>query len=204
MLASSTIIEDVENMRKSGLASLAMFYYDFREDEKKDLRGLLSSILFQLCDQSDSYYDILAPFYSTHRDGAQSPGDDELVRCLKDVLSLPGQAPVYLVVDALDECPNTSALSSPRLELLTLLENLVDSRLPNLRMCVTSRPEADIKPILEPLTFRSVSLHDEQGQKEDIENYIKSVVNTNRNMRRWSPEHMQLVINVLTEKADGM
>jgi len=191
-------------MRKSGLASLAMFYYDFREKEKKDLRGLLSSTLFQLCDQSDSYYDVLASFYSTHRDGAQSPGDDELVRCLKDVLSLPGQAPVYLVVDALDECPNTSALSSPRLELLTLLENLVDSRLPNLRMCVTSRPEADIKPILEPLTFRSVSLHDEQGQREDIENYITSAVDTNRNMRRWSPEHRQLVINVLTEKADGM
>ena len=191
-------------MRKSGLATLAMFYYDFREDEKKDLRGLLSSILFQLCDQSDSYYDILASFYSTHRDGAQSPGDDELVRCLKDVLSLLGLAPVYLIIDALDECPNTSALSSPRLEVLTLLEDLVDSQLPNLRMCVTSRSEADIKPILEPLTFRSISLHDEQGQKEDIENYIKSVVNTNRNMRRWRPEHRQLVIDVLTERADGM
>ena len=191
-------------MRKSGLASLAMFYYDFREDEKKDFRGLLSSILFQLCDQSDSYYDILASFYSTHRDGAQSPGDDELVRCLKDVLSLPGQAPVYLIIDALDECPNISALSPPRLEVLTLLENLVDSQLPNLRMCITSRPEADIKPILEPLTFRSVSLHDERGQKEDIENYIKSVVNTHRKMRRWRPEHRQLVISVLTERADGM
>ena len=191
-------------MRKSGLASLAMFYYDFREDEKKDLRGLLSSILFQLCDQSDSYYDILASFYSTHRDGAQGPSDDELIRCLKDVLNLPGQAPVYLIVDALDECPNTSALSSSRLEVLKLLENLVDSQLPNLRICVTSRPEADIKPILEPLTFRSVSLHDERGQKEDIENYIESVVNTNRNMRRWRPEQRRLVINVLTERADGM
>jgi len=191
-------------MRESGLASLAMFYCDFREDEKKGLRGLLSSILFQLCDQSDSYYNVLTSFCSKHRDGAQSPSDDELVRCLKDVLSLPGQAPVYLIIDALDECPNTPALSSPRLEVLTLLESLVDSQLPTLRMCVTSRPEADIKPILEPLTFRSVSLHDEQGQKEDIEKYIKSVVNTNRNMRRWSPWHRRLVINVLTEKADGM
>ena len=191
-------------MRKSGLASLAMFYYDFREDGKKDLRGLLSSTLFQLCDQSDFYYDILASFYSTHRDGAQSPSDDELIRCLHDVLSLPGQAPVYLIVDALDECPNTSSLSSPRLEVLTLFENLVNSQLPNLRICVTSRPEIDIKPILEPLTFRSVSLHDEWGQKEDIENYIKSVVNTNRNMRRWTPEHRRLVTDVLTERADGM
>jgi hypothetical protein len=204
MFESSTIIEDIENMQKSGLASLAIFYYDFREDEKKDLRGLLSSILFQLCDQSDSYCDILASLYSIHRDGARSPGDDELVRCLKDVLSLRGQAPVYLIIDALDECPNKSALSSPRLDVLKLLEDLVDSQLSNLRICVTSRPEADIKPILEPLTFRSVSLHDERGQKEDIENYIKSVVDTNRNMRRWRPEHRQLVIDVLTERADGM
>ena len=204
MLGSSTIIEDVENMQKSGLASLAIYYYDFREDEKKDLRGLLTSILFQLCNQSNSYYDILSSFYSAHCDGAQSPGDDKLVRCLKDVLSLPGQAPVYLVVDALDECPNASALSSSRLEVLTLLEDLVDAQLPNLRICVTSRLEADIKPILEPLTFRSISLHDERGQKEDIENYIKSVVNTNRDMRRWRPEHRQLVINHLTERADGM
>ena len=191
-------------MQKSGLASLAMFYNDFREDEKKDLRGLLSSILFQLCDQSDSYYDILASFYSTHRHGARNPGDDELVRCLKDVLRVRGQAPVYLILDALDECPNTSALSSPRLEVLTFLEDLVDSRLPNLRICVTSRPEADIKPVLGPLAFRSISLHDERGQKEDIENYIKSVVDTNRNMRRWGPGHRQHVFDVLTKRADGM
>ena len=84
------------------------------------------------------------------------------------------------------------------------MEDLVEARISNLRICVTSRPEADIKPFLEPLTFRSISLHDESGQKEDIENYIRSVVNTNRKMRKWTPEHKQLVIEVLTEQADGM
>jgi hypothetical protein len=201
---SSTIIEEIDTMRKSGLASLAMYYYDFREDQKKDLHGLLSSVLFQLCDQSDLYHNILSTFYTTHRCGKQSPSDNELIHCLKDLLNLPGQAPVYLIVDALDECPNTSALSSPRGEVLKLLEDLIDSQVPNLRICVTSRPEADIMHILEPLTFRSVSLHDESGQKKDIENYIKSVVNTNRNMQRWKPEQKQLVIDVLTERADGM
>jgi hypothetical protein len=204
VLASSTIIEEIDTMRKSGLASLAMFYYDFKEDEKKDLRGLLSSVLFQLCDQSDSYYDILSTFYSAHRDGAQSPSDDELVRCLKNMLNLPGQVPIYLIVDALDECPRKSALTSPREAVLSLLEDLIDSQLPNLRICVTSRPEADIKSVLGLFTFLSISLHEERGQKEDIENYIKTVVNTNRSMRRWKPEHKQLVIDVLTERADGM
>ena len=180
-----------------------MFYYDFREDGKKDLRGFLSSILFQLCDQSDSYYTILSTFYSTHRDGVRNPSNDELIRCLKDLLGLPGQAPIYLIIDALDECPNTS-LPSQRDQVLVLLEDLVNSNLPNLRICVTSRPETDIKPILEPLTLRSVSLHDESGQKEDIENYIKSIVSTDRRMRRWTAEHKQLVIDVLTDRADGM
>ena len=75
---SSTVIEEINTMRKSGLASLAIFYYDFKEDEKKDLRGPLSSVLFQPCNQSDSYYVFLSTFYSTHRDGAQSPSDDNL------------------------------------------------------------------------------------------------------------------------------
>ena len=82
VLVSSTIIEEIEAMRKPGLAPLAMFYYDFKEDEKKDLRGLLSSVLFRLYNQSDSYYNVLSTFDSTHRKGAQSPSDNELVRCL--------------------------------------------------------------------------------------------------------------------------
>ena len=180
-----------------------MYYYDFREDQKKDLRGLLSSVLFQLCDQSDSYYNILSTFHSAHRDGKQSPSNDDLVRCLKALLNLRGTPPVYLIIDGLDECP-TSSLSSPREAILSFLEELVEARFPTLRICVTSRPEVDIKPVLEPLTFRSISLHDESGQKEDIGNYIMSVVNTNRKMRKWTPEHKQLVIDVLTERADGM
>ena len=191
-------------MQKSGLASLAIFYYDFREDGKKHVSGLLSSVLFQLCHQSDSYYDILSAFYSAHASGAQSPGDDQLVQCLMDLLKRPGSRPVYLVIDALDECPSTSSLSSPREKLLSFLEDLVDAQLQNLRICVTSRPEFDIKVILEPLAFRSISLHDERGQQEDIMKYIESTVNTNKNMQNWNREHKQLAIDVLTKKADGM
>jgi hypothetical protein len=161
-------------------------------------------MLVQLCHQSDSYCGVLSTFYSTHHDGAQSPSDDELVCCINNLLGLPGQAPVYLIVDALDECSNPPLLSSDRKNVLIFLEDLVDSQLPNLRMCVTSRPEADIKLVLEPLSFHSVSLHDGSGQIEDINNYIKSFVNSNRRTRRWKPEDKQLVIDVLIERADGM
>jgi hypothetical protein len=204
MLASSSIIQDIIGMQKAGLASLAFFYCDFREDQKKDLRGLLSSLLVQLCHQSDSYCDILFKFYSEHAEGERHPSDDELARCLADILKLPGHAPVYVIVDALDECPNSSAVRSPRAKVLNLIEELIESQFPNLRICVTSRPETDIKDILDTLTFRSVSLHDEGGQKRDIEDYIKSVIYTHPKNRRWRADHKRLVIDVLTEKADGM
>jgi len=191
-------------MQKSGLASLAFHYFDFREDGKKDRRGLLSSVLSQLCKQSDPYHDVISTFYSTSDRGTRSPSDNELAECLKHLLKLPGQAPVYLIVDALDECPDTSEVSSPRENILILLEDLIDSKLPNLRICVTSRPEADIKVALEPLTSHSVSIHDESGHQEDIENYIRFTVNSHRKMRRWKPEHKQLVIDSLKERADGM
>jgi hypothetical protein len=203
-LVSSTIIEDIDAMRKAGLASLAFFYCDFREDQKKDLRGLLLSLLVQLCHQSDSYCDMLFKFYSEHARGSRHPSDDALAGCLKNLLKLPGLAPVYLIVDALDECLSTSAVPSPRDEVLSLIEELTKSQIPNLRICVTSRPETDIKDVLDPLIFCSVSLHDESGQWGDIEEYIKSVINTNPKNRRWKAEDKQLVIDVLSKKANGM
>ena len=191
-------------MQKYGLASLGFFYHDFRDDQKKDRHGLLSSLLFQLCHQSDSYSDILTNFYLEHATGSQHPSDTALLRCLTEIVKLPGQALIYLIVDALDECPNTSAMPSPREKVLNLLEQLIDLQLPNLRICVTSRPETDIKSFLEPLAFRSVSLHDEIGQMEDIEKYIKSAVKKDPRNRKWKPEDKQLVIDVLIKNADGM
>jgi hypothetical protein len=203
VLASSTIIEEIKIIQRSGLALFAFYYYDSREDKKMDLYGLLSSVLFQLCEQSDSYYDILSAFYSRHGNSAKRPSDNDLVRCLIDLLKLPGLQPIYLIIDALDECPSTS-FSSPREALLSLLEDLVEAQLPDLHICVTSRPEVDIKAVLEPLAFRSVTLHEESRQKEDIKNYIESFVDADKKTKNWNLQHKQLVIDTLTEKADGM
>ncbi len=123
---------------------------------------------------------------------------------MTDMLSLPGQGPVYIIVDALDECPNSSGIPSPREKVLELIEELVKLELPNLHLCVASRPEVDIRMVLEPLTSLRVSLHDEIGQKEDIFRYIKSVIYSDRNMRKWKEEDKQHVVDVLCEKADGM
>jgi hypothetical protein len=54
------------------------------------------------------------------------------------------------------------------------------------------------------LTSLKISLHDESGQKEDIIKYIQSAVRSDRRMRRWREEDQILVIDTLSQNADGM
>jgi len=191
-------------MRELGLASLAFFYCDFRDDQKRHRRGLLSSFLVQLCQQSDAYYDPFSEFIMAHDHGSQDASDTELAQCLERLLALPGQAPVYIVIDALDECPMMTELPSPREEVLGFVEELSRLQVPNMRICVTSRPETDVELVLNPLAFRSVSLHGENGQVRDIEEYVKFVVGTDPNMQKWRKEDKELVIQVLTRKSGGV
>jgi hypothetical protein len=127
-----------------------------------------------------------------------------MVECLKEMLTLEAQGPTYIIMDALDECPTTSTIPSPREEVLELVDELVGLHLPNLHICVTSRPEHDIQVFLKHLTLHPVSLHDESGQQQDITDYVSSFVHSDRKMGRWREDDKDLVIKILSEKADGM
>jgi hypothetical protein len=81
---------------------------------------------------------------------------------------------------------------------------LVGLNLSNLHLYVASRPEIDIRKALEPLGPLQISLHDEVGQRDDIIKYIESVVYSDRKMRGWRDDDKQLVVDVLSEKSDGM
>ena len=200
----SAIIQDIEGMHAAGLATMAYYYFDFRDDKKQNCYGLVSSLISQLSAESDSCYNILSQLYSRYTRGIRKPDIDELKSCMTDMLSLQGQAPIYLIIDGVDECPNFPGRPSAPEEVLELVEEFVGLELPNLHLCVASRPEMDIRTVLEPLTSLKISLHDESGQKEDIIKYIKFVVRSDRSMRRWKEEDKQLVVDTLSDKADGM
>ena len=183
---------------------MAYFYFDFRDVDKQQLCNLLPSLLIQLSAQSNPCCDILSRLYSLYDYGVRKPSDRAMVECLKEMLASEVQGPTYIIMDALDECPNTSTIPSPREEVLDLVDELVDLHLPNVHICVTSRPDRNIQASLERLTRRAVSLHDESGQQQDIADYVAFLVHSNRNMRRWRTEDKDLVIKTLSDKADGM
>jgi hypothetical protein len=203
-MASSVIIHDLKVMSNAGSSFLAYFFFDFKDTGKQNSRALLSSLLVQLSDQSDMFCDTLSSLYSTHKQGSEQPTDDSLAQCLKDMLMTMGQVPIYLIMDALDECPNDSGIPSSREKVLKLVKELIGLHHPNLRMCVTSRPEFGICTTLKPLATQQVSLHDEIGQMQDIIDYVTSVVSSDERMKRWRDCDKTMVIERLTEKADGM
>ena len=207
MSVSSAIINNISTLCEAGLASMAYFYFDFRDVvDKQSRRNLLPSLLVQLSTRSVAFCDILSRLYETHDNGARQPSEKALTQCLKDMLTLPNQGPVYLIMDALDECPDTSDVRSPRELVLDLVKDLVSLRLPTLHICVTSRPEVDIHEALGPLAYQTVSLQDERGQKKDIADYIRTVVyaGSGKFMRRWGQEDKEHVIKTLSDRADGM
>jgi archaellum biogenesis ATPase FlaH len=119
------------------------------------------------------------------------------------MLSAAAEQPIYIIVDALDECPNFSGIPTPREDVLKFLEDLVDLGQSNLHICVTSRQEVDIKYVLEPLAS-TLSLHNEVGQMKDISDYVSNFVSTDRMMGRWRSAEKELVMKELSKKADGM
>ena len=203
---SSAIIEDIKSTLEERSALVAYHYFDSRDRHKRDVRGLLASLFFQLCDAYDSFQDVLHELYNTCHDGFEQPSDVALVNCLKAMLELSDRVPMFIILDALDECPCDTGTPSAREKVLDFVENLVLSNHTDLSMCITSRPEQDIRTVLNPLTSasRRVSLNEEGGQREDIYNYVRSYVQTDSAMRRWRAEDRELVINTLQKRADGM
>jgi hypothetical protein len=201
---SSSIINEIKTKCDHGLALMGYYYFDFKDIAKQGIRGLLTSLLSQFCAKSDRCYHILLDLYSENHAGSQQPDDEALAKALKEILILPDAPMRYIILDAIDECPNTSGFPTAREEILNFLEEIVGLKHPNFRICVTSRPEVDIRTFLEPLISLHMSLHDENGQKQDILDYISSIIRSDWRMRRWRPEDKQLVIDSLSARADGM
>ena len=118
IFTSSAVIEDIMAICEAGSALMAYFYFNLRDLDKQSCRDLLLSLVTQLSTRSSPYCDILHHFYETHEKGTLQPSDETLKKCLKEMLRLPGQGPIFIILDALDECPDSSGIPSPRDEVL--------------------------------------------------------------------------------------
>ena len=190
--------------REEGLALIAHFYFDFRDFSKQDVRGALSTLLTQLSAQSDTYFRIFERFYLKRDGGSKGPGKTALRKCLKSMLKLQDQGPIFIILDAIDECPDSAGTPSPRENVLEFVKWLSELRYSHVSICVTSRRETNIDAVLVPLAPRTISLHTENGQNEDIVSYIKWFIESDPKAQKWTKVDKELVLEKLSERKDGM
>jgi hypothetical protein len=205
LIISSAIIQHLMKLRDTGNATLAYFYFDFRDEQKQNVRNVVTSLLIQLSAYSKPCCDIIYRLYSTHGKGMQQPSNRILIDCLKEMLAIAAQHPIFIVMDALDECPDLG-MPTPREAVLNFVKDLVCLHLqvPNLHIFVTSRPEVDIQTRLKPFAVNAISLQDESRQKVAISNFVSSVMSSDEQMKQWLDEDKRLVAKELSERADGM
>jgi hypothetical protein len=204
-MISTSIIEDLERLRITELATVVYFYFDYREPNKQGARGLLSSLLIQLCAQSKACCAVLSNLYSACSRDIRQPNILTLTQCLKDMLTQLSSDSVYIVIDGLDECPSPGRPGPyPRWEVLKLLREIVGCHHPDLHICVLSRAEPDINKVLEPLASHRASIHEESGQVQDVAAYVKYLIHTDTRMRKWPPKDKEYVIETLARRSLGV
>ena len=204
---SSSIIQHIMKLRDAEQATLAYYYFDFREKQKQNIRNFIISILVQLSEDSHPCSKIFYRLYLSHGNGLRQPSNDVLMACLKEMLTVANQLPLFIIIDALDECTDTPGIQSSQeaiLDIVNDLAHLSHLRHPNLHLCVSSHPEIDVEAKLLPLAVIPVSLHGQSGRKRDIANYVGSVMSSDESLKKWRDEDKKLVVEELSERADGM
>ncbi|KAF9063929.1 hypothetical protein BDP27DRAFT_208667 [Rhodocollybia butyracea] len=186
---------------------LAFFYFDFRNSAKQTVYGLLSSLVSQLGSCSLLCNRLLSAFYKKHgTTHHQGPTSNLLFQCLESILhALPA---VYIVLDALDECPEATRSR----EMFSLLKKLIGIKDDGFHLLITSRPEQDIRQALsshkrpsshlsKQATYFVLDIGKTKQHADDIQQYISKEVLM---MKDWASTVQRTVKESLATKADGM
>jgi hypothetical protein len=186
---SSTIIEELA----SHSLVVAYLYFDFYS---KDIQthSVLRALIQQLSSKCTSIPDGLEKLFSSCADSGQSPSPEELKSTLKSIMS--SFENVYIVFDALDECPS-------RPEFLTLLEEIHGWDVDTLRILATCRKEQDIEETLSRLVSHQVFM-DERFVDGDIEVHVSRILDDDIRFSRCSPDMKENIKATLMEGAHGM
>jgi hypothetical protein len=199
-MCSSNVIEYFTT--KHGLddkTAICFAYYDYRAAGEQSLTQIGRALLKQLCRRSMTVPTNLLKF-------KQASSQPSLAGVQQSLIKLPADMKVdevYIVIDALDECPERD-----RPDIIRLLTKVM-TELPCAKVFVTSRREGDIERAFAETGTPTVQIQAENVMA-DIRSFAESEV---RKLRQGyhgkklfisSDGVAEKVVHSLTEEADGM
>jgi ankyrin repeat domain-containing protein 50 len=182
-------------------SAVAYWYFTFTDMEKQNVSNFLSSMIVQLLSQRTDTPQLLRDAFAQSLHGAHRPTTESLEKMLQAIIE--GFEHVYIIVDALDECPK---LDGSRERLLDRLQRILMWKRDPLHVFLTSRKETDIEATLrqsveslDNYVFKSP----ERYVRDDVQIFLQSMLQR-RTFGKWSPILKQEVEDVLLERAQGM
>ena len=192
---TSRVIEDVGRHCESAInAGLAIYYFSFSDGRKQSFNSLLLSLVAQLGGREPGLSMLQQEYDKPNR---SLLGVDALQEI---VLSSIGQYDeTFLVLDALDECPESE---EARRSILDGLERLA-RKASNLKVLATSRELLDIREHMDSFGADVLPIST-QPVDADIERYVGNELSRDRKLSRLDGDLKTLIMKTFAEKADGM
>lgn len=194
---SSTVIDDLGRICElDPYKYLAYWYFHFGDDFTKSVYSMARSLIRQL--SWSPLPSSLVKLWNKHRIPGSEPDLQTILSVLDDLLSsIPDQGQVYLVFDALDECPDSPNADSERKLLLSVIVDLLERHKDKVHILATSRPEKDIKDKLE--RFSTVDL--EAHLAEDMKQFVTAAISRDT-LQKYSEETRELIYHTLVNSED--
>jgi hypothetical protein len=175
---------------------VAFFYFDFRSKgvEPTSLLRALIKQLYLKSPKPAKVSDYLVNLFSDKENGQGSLSPEELKSTLKSIIG--AFKNVYIVFDALDECPD-------RHQFLGLIKEIQGWNLDTLHLLATSRDEQDIEKTLRGLVSHQISM-DESLVDSDIRVYVSRALKDDEKLSKYSAEKKETIETTLIDGAHGM
>jgi len=176
-----------------------VFYYFSFADTSQSCESLLNSLIVQLADQHASVTNMLEPIRIGHSNGGRTPELKFLIEIFRKSFFVICDT-VYVVIDALDECPHRD-----RSHLLKFLNDLMDWNIPGLHLLMASRVDPEIQEHIASRVNVEISIEKFHSSLDrDISVYVDEQLNNDRSLREWGDEVHSEIKRTLLDGANGM
>jgi archaellum biogenesis ATPase FlaH len=155
--------------------------------------NLLASLLEQLCRQQGSNFQEVEELHALHVQHTTRPSVPELSRLLQNQVRRFGK--VFIVIDALDECPEIDRTRDVFLGEIRKLPS-------NIHILVTSRPNTVIEQAFAGASRLEIYAHD-----NDVRRHVVARLETQSLLARHvaaDPSLQDAIISKILEKSQGM
>ncbi|KAI9375064.1 purine and uridine phosphorylase [Aspergillus egyptiacus] len=190
-ILASTVIDYLQ--RKFDAAPsicVAYIYFNYKRHEMQRLSKVLGSLLRQLLINRQHIPQVVKEFYRQHKARNQRPSSSTLTEAIKQVTALYSR--VFIVVDALDECPTADGRRGQFLSILFSLQAEF-----NANVLATSRALPEI--VEQFSNHRRLEI---RAQDEDIQIYLDGRIAKSRLPLLSS--HQDLIKAEIMNVVDGM